>query len=168
MNIFATNICPIKSAQDLDDRRVNKMIVESAQMLSTAVWRKTGRHQEGLYKPAYTGHPCTKWTARSYENFEWLSLHAISLCILYTKVYGRVHASEKVIGSCWRYNHHFPRTGELEEFANCTEYKGPYWGDMTVVERYQKYMNLKWNERDKIPPTWKYRGPPQWKEEVLR
>lgn len=29
MNIFATNICPIKSAQDLDDRRVNKMYVTS-------------------------------------------------------------------------------------------------------------------------------------------
>ena len=34
MNIFALDKCPMQSAQWLDDIRKNKMILESAQMLS--------------------------------------------------------------------------------------------------------------------------------------
>ena len=37
MNIFALDQCPMQSALWLDDIRKNKMILESAQMLSTAV-----------------------------------------------------------------------------------------------------------------------------------
>ena len=35
MNIFATSPCPVESARFLDDKRVNKMILESAQMMAT-------------------------------------------------------------------------------------------------------------------------------------
>ena len=41
MNIFALDPCPVKSAQYLDDKRVIKMILESAQLISTAI-RGTG------------------------------------------------------------------------------------------------------------------------------
>lgn len=37
MNIFVTSPCPIESAQYLDNSRVNKMILESCQMLFTAL-----------------------------------------------------------------------------------------------------------------------------------
>jgi hypothetical protein len=37
MNIFALSECPEQSALWLDDIRKNKMILESAQMLSTAI-----------------------------------------------------------------------------------------------------------------------------------
>ena len=43
MNIFALDKCPMQSAQWLDDIRKNKMILESAQMLSTAVRLLSGK-----------------------------------------------------------------------------------------------------------------------------
>lgn len=49
MNIFATDPCPIKSAQFLDDKRVIKMILESAQMLCTAL-HQLGYDKEIPYK----------------------------------------------------------------------------------------------------------------------
>ena len=43
MNIFALSRCPMQSAWWLDDIRKNKMILESAQMLSTAVRLLSGK-----------------------------------------------------------------------------------------------------------------------------
>lgn len=37
MNIFATDISPVACAKALNDKRVVKMVLETAQMLSTAV-----------------------------------------------------------------------------------------------------------------------------------
>lgn len=42
MNIFASYECPIKSAQYLDTLRCNKMILESAQILSTVLFEHGG------------------------------------------------------------------------------------------------------------------------------
>src|SRR4029077_5191734 len=49
MNIFATSPDPIRSAQALDDFRLNKMIVESCQILSAAL-HITGRGTPDLYQ----------------------------------------------------------------------------------------------------------------------
>lgn len=37
MNIFATDVSPVACAKALDDKRVVKMVLETAQMLSTAM-----------------------------------------------------------------------------------------------------------------------------------
>lgn len=42
MNIFATNDCPVASAKALPNNLVNKMIVESCQILSTARFELDG------------------------------------------------------------------------------------------------------------------------------
>src|SRR6478736_197855 len=72
MNIFATSSDPIRSAQALDDLRLNKMIVESCQILSAAL-HVTGRGTPDLYQPAYTRHPVVLWTADDPEECGWTS-----------------------------------------------------------------------------------------------
>lgn len=37
MNIFASDACPTKAARNLDDKRVVKMVLESAQIICT-IW----------------------------------------------------------------------------------------------------------------------------------
>jgi len=37
MNIFISDLSPIVSAQNLDNKRVVKMVLETAQLLSTAI-----------------------------------------------------------------------------------------------------------------------------------
>jgi hypothetical protein len=38
MNIFVTSLCPRISAQVLDNKRVVKMVLETAQLLSAAIF----------------------------------------------------------------------------------------------------------------------------------
>lgn len=89
MNIFLLSLCPIEAARMQCDKHVVKMIVESAQMLSTIVG--------GQYKPTHRDHPCTVWAGKSVENFEWLVAHGLALCDEYTFRYGRRHKTQDVL-----------------------------------------------------------------------
>ena len=119
MNIFVLDKDPVKAAQYQCDKHVVKMIVESAQMLSTAhrlldgrmtvierVSPKTGKKRKAkvwsidgspidsvLYQVAHPRHPSTLWTMESEENYKWHYRHFIALCDEYEHRYGRVHAT---------------------------------------------------------------------------
>jgi len=62
MNIFAISADPIQCAQALDDKRLNKMIVETCQILCAAL-HLTNRGSQNLYKAAYLRHPIVLWVA---------------------------------------------------------------------------------------------------------
>lgn len=64
MNIFILDEDPRMCARYHCDKHVSKMILESAQMLSTVMG--------GPYKPTHQNHPCTVWTGESKENALWL------------------------------------------------------------------------------------------------
>lgn len=66
MNIFILSLDPIQSAQYHCDQHLSKMILESAQMASTALFHLLPPHKWNLirnhiYKPTHPNHPCTKW-----------------------------------------------------------------------------------------------------------
>ena len=69
MNIFVLDYQIDKCAKYHCDRHVVKMILESAQMLSTAL-RLNGVIKG--YKPTHINHPCTIWTRASLSNWKWL------------------------------------------------------------------------------------------------
>jgi hypothetical protein len=82
MNIFYLDKNPVIAAQMMCDKHVVKMILESAQMLSTAVRVQSGdetANELGLYKMAHKNHPSTIWARTSYFNFIWLYKHMIAL-----------------------------------------------------------------------------------------
>ena len=68
MNIFFLDKTPDMSAKYLCDKHVPKMLLETCQMLSTAVQKYAGRIEE-LYKPAYPKHPSTIWAGETRNNF---------------------------------------------------------------------------------------------------
>tara|TARA_B100000378_G_scaffold200424_1_gene163888 strand:- start:396 stop:1058 length:663 start_codon:yes stop_codon:yes gene_type:complete len=83
MNIFAVNEDPRLAALQLPDKLIPKMIVESAQMLSTAHRVLDGDEKadaKGLYKKAYENHPSTIWVRKDAMNYWWLWMHALTLC----------------------------------------------------------------------------------------
>ena len=99
MNIFTTNDCPVVSAQEMCDKHVVKMILESAQMLSTAHRVLDGddrANETGLYKMAHKNHPSTIWVRASSENYRWLWKHMDALLREYTHRYGKHHATERL------------------------------------------------------------------------
>jgi hypothetical protein len=78
MNIFFLDKSPEISAQYHCDKHVIKMILESAQMLSTAVRlnfneeKYAKKELEKAYKITHQKHPSTLWTAKSLDNWLWL------------------------------------------------------------------------------------------------
>ena len=113
MNIFAVDKDPKISAQQLCDKHVVKMILESAQMLCSAY-----PNGDAPYKRAFYNHPCTIWARESQENYEWLLDHAYAMCQEYTRRYGKVHKSIDAIEWCGK-NYiklRLPRKG-LTKFA---------------------------------------------------
>lgn len=95
MNVFATNACPVKSAQQLDNILVRKMIVESCQLLSVAHYAIDGTLV--AMKPTHQNHPSAKWTRQSKGNYLWLFEHFKALCSEYTHRTGKVHKSSEHI-----------------------------------------------------------------------
>ena len=94
MNIFFLDKDPKTAAQMQCDKHVVKMVLETAQMLSTAA-RKQG-YKLG-YKPAYPKHPMTRWFSKSPNNYSWVIKHGLALGTEYQLRYHRVHKSHEVI-----------------------------------------------------------------------
>jgi aspartate oxidase len=76
MNIFVLHKDTRKAAQMHCDKHVVKMILESAQMLSTAV-RMNGI--DAGYKLTHRNHPCNIWVRESLSNWQWLKSLACEL-----------------------------------------------------------------------------------------
>lgn len=154
MNIFYTDKDPSKCARNLDDKRVNKMIVESCQMLSTALVFYGVEH-EFLYKPCYVNHPCSKWVRESVANFAWLSEHTEALIVEFGKRFGNYHNSEVTWRVCSNNHYHLPK-GRLTPHPNCT----PYKDERDTILAYRKTMIDKWN--NDINPKWTNSKRPSW------
>ena len=102
MNIFAIesdasgNIDWIASAKSQDNYRVVKMILESVQMLCTALNLQHG-YQISPYKNAHAKHPSTLWVRKSSANFELLIEHTLAMLDEYTERFGKTHKCAAVL-----------------------------------------------------------------------
>ena len=76
MNIFVLDFNIKKCAQYHCDKHVVKMILESAQILST-VLRLNG--VDYGYKATHLNHPCTLWAGKSLSNWKWVRRLAFEL-----------------------------------------------------------------------------------------
>ena len=93
MNIFYLHNDPAICAQLHNDKHVVKMIVETAQILSTAHFNN-GSHQPWMYKPTHKHHPCTVWAGSSTANYQWAWELGMELCKEYTYRYGKRHKTQ--------------------------------------------------------------------------
>ena len=75
MNLFILSLDPARAAEEMMDKHVNKILLESVQMLSTAMRVLTPEIPEELsnsiYKLAHKNHPVTIWCRTSRANFIW-------------------------------------------------------------------------------------------------
>lgn len=90
MNIFVLDNNPRMAAIMLCDKHVNKMLLESAQLVCSAINHKAGE-QVTPYRTTHLNHPCTIWTRASQENLNWLLSHAKELNLQYKIRYGKLH-----------------------------------------------------------------------------
>lgn len=94
MNIFWLDKNIKTNASYYCDKHIVKMLLEYAQMLSTA--NRTCGLDEG-YKIAHLNHPCTVWVRTSSTNWKTLYLLAYYVQVEYYNRYGKVHKSWRVI-----------------------------------------------------------------------
>ena len=95
MNIFALSNNPQEAAQMLCNKHVGKMLVESAQIICSAMFLLG--QEKTPYKPTHLKHPCVSWTASAPENMKWLYEHALELCKENFKRYGKMHKTQDVV-----------------------------------------------------------------------
>jgi len=108
MNIFVLDENPITAAEMMCDKHIPKMIVESAQMMASAV-RRWGATDDVMpltkagkpYRGGYANHPCTIWAGDAFGNFSWLHDHAVALLVEYTSRFGKEHACADPISQLW-------------------------------------------------------------------
>lgn len=162
MNIFATDEDPAEAASHLDDVRLRKMLIETCQMLATALRNKYNIDAKGLYKAAYVNHPCTKWVMQSDANYCWLYEYMMGLAVEHRHRFGpkKAHAALLQVKliihytpvSVWMSNFtsHTP-------FVNCSGFDS---GD--VNQDYRECLNNKWHN-DIRRPKWANSCPPAWK-----
>jgi hypothetical protein len=152
MNIFVTSKCPVESAQYLDTVRVNKMILESAQLLCTAL------HSVGIdapYKSTHVNHPANIWCRYSRENYLWLWEHYNALLNVMYERRGTIHKSGEFKFWLKSQAKHLLSLG-LSPFANCAanEKLGISYKHIDdVCLAYQLYLSDRW-EMDKREPVW--------------
>lgn len=154
MNIFVVDQDPVVCAQALDNLRLNKMIIETAQLLSTAM-NEHGYSGAGIYKTTHRNHPCAIWARESSGNYEWLVKY---LDELFTERFHRTGKPHKsyLISNTLKAGISLLPQGPRTEFANCSLRK-----DLPVFEAYRETMKIKW-ANDKKPPSWGHFGPPPW------
>jgi len=175
MNIFCLDESPLLAAQQHCNVHVVKMIVESAQMLSTAHRVLDGRKHvhivndrkktdwlhsnDSLYKAAHVNHPSSIWTRESAANYQWHYELFCALCDEYTFRYNKVHATDtklrKVLGDLPK---QFPAVGRtpfrlaMKSNPECMDESDP-------VTSYRKFYQTK---NDKFKMVWTGRQKPSW------
>lgn len=99
MNIFHLDDNPEQAAKYLCNKHIVKMILETAQILSTVVrlYNLEDKSSIELYKKTHANHPCVKWAFKSKSHFEWLCKHGLAMCDEYQIRYNKIHKSKAII-----------------------------------------------------------------------
>ena len=157
MNIFFLDKDPYKAALALCDKHVPKMLLESCQMLSTAIQANAEKKFDDLYKPAYPKHPMTIWVGFNRDCFRWALENAVYINHQYEQRFNKEHKSFRVIETIYDNNYidDIP-DGFFKEPPQCMpdEYK-----DKDYITAYRKYYQgakayfAKW-EKGVFAPDW--------------
>lgn len=180
MNIFYLHNDPETCAQMHNDKHVVKMILEYAQLLSTAhrvidgveeqalsksgrkqkVWRLDDDRENVIYKASHINHPSAKWARHGEQNYRWLFTMWTHLLNEYTYRYGKHHTAERLL----TYLARPPKNINMEERytapwrAMPDEYKMARSTPNYTIESYRAYYL---GEKVKMS-RWTNRPMPQW------
>lgn len=160
MNIFATDPNPIIAASHLDDKRVIKMVLESAQMLCTALHIHGASHL-AKYKSTHVNHPSNVWCRENNSNYGWLLMHFKALADEYAFRTGKIHKTSLLFPDLY-IGATYLLKGKLTDIPNCaarTDMGISYKHISDTYEAYRLYLIDRWS-KDKLKPKWTNRTRP--------
>jgi hypothetical protein len=178
MNIFYLDKDPKLAAQYHCDKHVVKMILESAQLLSTAhrvldgelghyislgnrklkQWTLSDWRETLLYKTAHYNHPCAVWVRKSSENYKWLYELFKELCIEYYNRYNKEHASYSKLMDALSY---LPDNIPRDRFTEPPQAMDLYPQCKVPGDTVQAYRNYYKEIKSEIA-EWRYTTKPYW------
>jgi len=163
MNIFFLHKDPQWAANALCDKHVPKMLLESAQMLSTAVRRHKTEFEnyDKFYKSAYPNHPMTKWVGDTRTNFRWALENAVFISQEYCKRFKKIHKSSEVINNIYdaKYMEDIPTQMHPDYITTPPQCMPDEYKDDDYVVAYRRYYVgekkyfAKW-EKGRSQPEW--------------
>jgi len=142
MNIFILDTSPAIAASYHCDQHLHKMILESAQMLSTAMVDWYPAVASYIYKPAHPNHPCTLWIKQSKRNAWWVADLMWELNEL-REIQGSDTHSSMIIRKIFMDNLDIDYDKpDPFIFAGPLQYK--LRPDLSITQKYQEYYKLKY------------------------
>lgn len=175
MNIFVLDREPYIAAREMCDKHVVKMIVESAQMLSTChrvldgvaekrdsvsgkrkidYYKLNDSREHTLYKAAHLKHPCNIWLREGSANYKWLYDHFLALLSEYKWRYNKKHACEKLVDI-------LATTPKNMVSESLTPFPQAMPDECKTDDPVQAYRNYYIQYKGKFA-TWKNRPTPNW------
>lgn len=183
MNIFYIDSDPIVCAREMVDKHVVKMILETAQLLSTAhrvldgqsvivekyvagslpprhrktnQWKLDDERDSVLYSATHVNHPSAIWCRKSNNNYNWLYCHLIGLCEEYTYRYGKIHKVQQ--SGLLQALQMLPKNIPVSYFSPPTPAMPDEYKVATVMESYRNY----YREAKSALHKWTKRPTPEW------
>ena len=164
MNIFYLHKDPVESAKLHCDKHVCKMIIEYAQMLSTAHrmldgkeyisqtlggrrikrWKHPNSNMEGvLYKASHINHPSAIWVRENAIQYQFMYDMFVALCDEYTYRYGKEHSCEKTLVEATKIipSAEYPYKPSSFVFAGPDQFK--YDKSIDIFTAYKRYIASK-------------------------
>ena len=171
MNLFYLHEEPKVSATLHCDKHVVKMIIEYAQMLSTAHrmldgtqytdsssgrriqrWRLPNSNMDGvLYKASHINHPSTRWVRENAIQYQYAYDMFTNLCDEYTYRYGKVHMTDTKLRDLLD---QLPKNITLGEWSEPPQCMPDDVKTKSTIEAYHKYYReyktpfAVWTKRD--------------------
>lgn len=143
MNIFILDSDPAIAASYHCDQHLSKMILEAAQMLSTAA-AKFFSSDPGFYKPAYTKHPCTIWCCESLAHCNYVVGLARELEEIRLTKGMNPHSSIDIVDRFHSWAKHFEEYNlETTEWALAMPAFIKLRTSLSAVQKYQEYYQYK-------------------------
>jgi hypothetical protein len=174
MNIFVLDSDPFIAAQYYCDIHNNKMILEMAQMLSTAhrvldgiicVQYVNGRKtttwnhaNDALYKATHVNHPCSIWIRETESNYQWAYKHFFALCNEFLFRRDKRHKTDIILRDILKKIPKNISDGPLTKFAIAINDRSLV-NENDIIESYRRYyktkeksFDMKWTRRE--VPSW--------------
>jgi hypothetical protein len=177
MNIFYVDSDPVVAARNMVDRHVVKMILETAQLLSTAHrvidgeeyvgqsqsgrkakrWRLSGNADAIMYAATHINHPSAVWVRENSANYAWLYDHLLALGHEYTYRYGRTHLTiDKLKDILKDAPQNIEQSAVMSKMPSCMDKQ--YIVSVDPIVNYRNYYN--YGKTDLL--RWSNRPPPKW------
>lgn len=154
MNLFILDYNIKLAVQYHTDKHIVKMILETAQLLSTAHRLLDGYVGDEIYKATHKHHPCAVWVRKTSSNYLWAFELFIELLDEFQFRYKKVHLSSRLVEKL----SNTPQNIKVDKLTSFALAMPVEFKKIDAVESYRAYYNgakrhlFKWKNRE--VPNW--------------